>query len=307
MLVTGGAGFIGSHVAEAYISQGREVWIADDLSTGRRENVPPGARFERIDISDARAVAALMRRGRFELVSHQAAQVDIRKSVEDPAADARVNILGLINVAACASAAGVGRLLFASSGGAIYGEVGRPAREDDPKHPESPYGIAKLAGERYLGHFAQHGGLEIVLMRYANVYGERQDPRGEAGVVAIFCGRLREGRSLTIFGDGSQQRDYVHVSDVVDANLLLSLVPFSGSSGAPLRAFNVGTGVATNVLELADGLGSVSRLDTGRVFMPARAGELQRSVLDISRIRELGWRPRRRLDEGLARTWAATS
>ena len=306
VLVTGGAGFIGSHVADAYLGLGHDVCIVDNLSTGRRENVPEGARFVELDVRDREGLLRLMRDSRFGLVSHQAAQVDVRVSVGAPAADAETNVIGLINVADAASQTGVGRFLFASSGGAIYGEVGdRPAREGDPKLPLAPYGISKMSGEMYLAHFAETRGLDFASLRYANVYGPRQDPRGEAGVVAIFCGRLKERRRLTIFGDGTQQRDYTHVHDVVAANLLLSEVPLGDICHHDERAYNVGTGVATEVSRLADILEGISGANPGREYGAARHGELSRSVLDASRLRALGWRPRRELTGGLRSTYAS--
>ena len=317
VLVTGGAGFIGSHLADAYLAEGWEVWVADDLSSGRAENVPSEARLVEIDVGDREAVAELMREGRFRVVSHHAAQADIRVSVLDPASDARTNVLGVINVGEQAAATGVERLIFASSGGAIYGEASRPALENDPRNPKAPYGIAKLAGELYLEHFARTAALEVISLRYANVYGERQDPRGEAGVIAIFCGCLAQGRSLTIIGDGCQERDFVHVSDVVEANLLLSRGALPLERGTPprlrnprshapeptSRAYNVGTGAATSVNGLADAIERVAGKRVTRVYAPERPGELRRSVLDAGLLRELGWSPGTRLEDGLARTW----
>ena len=214
VLVTGGAGFIGSHVADAFLERGDRVWIVDDLSSGRESNLPAGAEFHRLDIGDAR-LGELYDAVGFDLVSHHAAQIDVRVSVSNPRKDARINIDGLLNVLECARRHG-SRVIFVSSGGVVYGEPDvRPTPETAPKVPRSPYGVTKLAGEQYLYYYAQIHGLEYVALRYSNVYGPRQDPHGEAGVVASFGRRVLESRALTVFGDGEQTRDYVFVGDVV--------------------------------------------------------------------------------------------
>jgi UDP-glucose 4-epimerase len=303
ILVTGGAGFIGSHVADAYLARGDRVWVVDDLSSGHRENVPGGAEFVEMSIEDPR-VRELMGDARFHLVSHHAAQIDVRRSVEDPLADARVNVLGLLNVLEGARAAGVERVVYVSSGGVVYGEPEvRPTPETSPKEPRSPYGVAKLSGEHYLQYYRTVHGIESVALRYSNVYGPRQDPHGEAGVVAIFFQRLLRGEELTIFGDGEQTRDYVFVGDVVRANLLASEIRFPPDAGMDDRAFNVGTGVETSVNRLADITETVSGLRTGRIFRAARKGELQRSVLDVSHLKAAGWSPRTHLTDGLRETF----
>ena len=243
-LVTGGAGFIGSHVVEALVARGDEVHVVDDLSKGKREQVPAAATLHVHDIREP--LDAIVRESGAQAIVHLAAQADVRVSVGDPAFDAAVNVLGTVNVIEAARLVGA-RVVFASTGGAIYGECERPARESDPCLPLSPYGAAKLAGEGYLGAFARLYGAPHVSLRFGNVYGPRQDPHGEAGVVAIFLGRLREGAACRIFGDGSQSRDYVYVEDVARA----TLAALDGDSGG---VFNVGTGTATSVLELYDDL-----------------------------------------------------
>ncbi len=304
VLVTGGAGFIGSHVAEAHLARGDRVWVLDDLSSGREENVPRGAELVRMDIADA-AVRALFRSvGGFDLVSHHAAQIDVRRSVADPAMDARTNVLGLLNVLEAARIHGAGRVLFISSGGVVYGEPEvRPTPETTPKAPHSPYGVSKLAAEYYLHYYHVVHGLEYAALRYSNVYGPRQDPHGEAGVVAIFCKRLLAGRPLTIFGDGTQTRDYVYVGDVVRANALLADAGLEPAAGIDDRAFNVGTGCETSVLGLARALMEASGRATELEHAPARAGELLHSSLDAGRLRALGWSPATPLAEGLLRTF----
>jgi UDP-glucose 4-epimerase len=308
VLVTGGAGFIGSHVAEAYRDAGWTVTVLDNLSTGRRENVPDGVEFVHLDLSDDAVEALFRERGGFEVVNHHAAQADVRVSVADPRRDARSNIDGTLNVLEAARRHGTRRVLFASSGGVVYGEAAqRPTPEGSPKRPVSPYGVAKLAGEYYLGSYAQVHGLEYVALRYANVYGPRQDPAGEAGVVAIFCGRLERGEPLVVYGDGEQTRDYVYVEDVAAANLLLAeakLPPFEGIDGA---AYNVGTGEETSVNELARLLQEATGRSVPVEHAPARPGELQRSALDASKLRALGWKPQVTRAEGLARTYHALS
>jgi UDP-glucose 4-epimerase len=303
VLVTGGAGFIGSHVAEAHLSRGDQVWIVDDLSSGRRENLPEGATFVEMSIQDP-AIRELMAEVRFDLVNHHAAQIDVRRSVADPAHDAGTNVLGLLNLLEGARATGVGRVVYVSSGGVVYGEPElRPTPETAPKAPLSPYGVSKLSGEYYLGYYRAVHGIESVALRYSNVYGPRQDPHGEAGVVAIFFQRLLRGEELTIFGDGEQTRDYVYVGDVVRANLFASELRLPADAGMDERAFNVGTGVETSVNRLADITEAVSELRTGRVFRAARKGELGWSVLDISRITSMGWSPRTSLADGLRETF----
>jgi UDP-glucose 4-epimerase len=280
-VVTGGAGFVGSHVAEALLARGDEVTVIDDLSTGKRENLPPGATLVEHDVRQPFEVDA-------DVVFHLAAQADVRVSVADPGFDAEVNVLGTIRVLEAARLAGA-QVVFASTGGAIYGECERPAREGDERRPLSPYGVSKLAAEEYLAAYNRLHGTRHVALRYGNVYGPRQDPHGEAGVVAIFLERLREGKPLTIFGDGTQTRDYVYVGDVARATLLAV-----GHAGV----FNVGTGRETSVLELARLAG-----DAEIQHAPERPGELQRSFLDPARAEaELGFRAEVALEEGLRRT-----
>ena len=305
VLVTGGAGFIGSHVSEAFLERGDRVWVLDDLSSGRRENVPAGAELVVSDVGDP-VVSDLFRDVRFEVVSHHAAQIDVRVSVSDPALDARVNVLGLLNLTEAALEVGTRRFLYVSSGGVVYGEPDhRPTAETAPKQPLSPYGVSKLTGEHYLRYYRQVHGLEYVALRYANVYGPRQDPHGEAGVVAIFSNRLLEGRPLTIFGDGEQTRDYVNVADVVSANLCAADMALPDpSSDLDALALNVGTGAETSVNRLAELLERVSGRTHGRDFRATRPGELRHSALDSSRLRGLGWLPRRTLEEGLRETFA---
>jgi len=305
VLVTGGAGFIGSHVAEAYRDRGDRVWVVDDLSTGRPSNIPEGVEFRRMDIGDPELGELFREVGGFDIVNHHAAQIDVRKSVADPRADARVNIDGLLNVLECVRRYGAGRVLFVSSGGVVYGEAEtRPTPEGAPKQPLSPYGVTKLAAEYYLYYYHQVHGLDYVALRYANVYGPRQNPHGEAGVVALFSNRIRNGEPLTIFGDGEQTRDYVYVGDVVAANLALSEGPLERSVDLDGRAFNVATGQETTVNELARLLMEVTGREVPVQYAEARAGELRHSSLDAGRLRARGWAPSVTLAEGLARTYA---
>lgn len=308
VLVTGGAGFIGSHVAQGYRDAGWEVVVIDNLSTGRRENVPRGVEFFQMDVSDDALSDLFRARGGFECVNHHAAQADVRVSVADPRRDARSNIDGLLNVLEAARRHGTRRVLFASSGGVVYGEAdARPTPETAPKRPVSPYGVAKLAGEYYLGSYAQVHGLEYVALRYANVYGPRQDPKGEAGVVAIFCGCLRRGEPLTVYGDGEQTRDYVYVGDVVQANFLLTEAPVPPIGSIDDAAYNVGTGEETSVNELAALLQQVTGRPVPVRRAPARPGELRRSALDPRKLRGRGWAPRVDRAAGLALTFRALS
>ena len=303
VLVTGGAGFIGSHVADRYLSEGCEVTVLDDLSSGRRERVPGTARFVEMSLEDP-ALEDIFTEGRFDLVNHHAAQIDVRRSVTDPLLDARTNVLGFLNLLERARSHGVGRVVYVSSGGVVYGEPRTiPTPESYPKLPLSPYGVGKLAGEHYLAYYAVVHGLDAVSLRYANVYGPRQDPHGEAGVVAIFGLRILSGEPITIFGDGRQERDYVFVGDVVEANWAASTVALGTLADLDARAWNIGTGRGTSVHELADRLMRVAGRVVDRRSAAERPGELRRSVLDCSKAAsELGWRAKTDLDAGLERT-----
>ncbi|MDH5590399.1 MAG: NAD-dependent epimerase/dehydratase family protein [Gemmatimonadota bacterium] len=303
VLVTGGAGFIASHVAEAYLERGDRVWIVDDLSSGKRANLPAGAEFVEMDVRDPE-LRNLFREVRFDLVNLHAAQIDVRVSVMDPLKDAGINLMGLLNVTEAALEVGTRRVVFVSSGGVVYGEPEQiPTPESAPKLPLSPYGVTKLTGEYYLHYYHRVRGLEYAALRYSNVYGPRQDPHGEAGVVAIFSNRLLAGEALTVFGDGEQTRDYVFVKDVVAANMLVSEMPMPSGVGLDAFGFNVGTGVGTSVNALADAMEKVAGVSPVRDHKPARPGELQHSTLDASRIRSLGWAPAHTLEEGLRETY----
>jgi UDP-glucose 4-epimerase len=293
-VVTGGAGFIGSHVVDALLARGDEVYVLDDLSRGKRANVPVAAELYAVDVrSDVDGVFGAARP---EVCFHLAAQADVRVSVERPDFDAEVNVLGTLHILEAARRYGT-KVIFSSTGGAIYGECDGPADEDHPRNPLSPYGVSKLAGEEYLLAYNRLYGGGHVALRYGNVYGPRQDPHGEAGVVAIFMSRLRSGGTPQIFGDGTQTRDYVYVGDVVAATLAAGL-----HDGGVL---NVGTGIETSVLDLYEQIQQASGIERAPEFAEARTGELQRSVLDASRARdELGWIPEHSLDDGLAATWA---
>lgn len=304
VLVTGGAGFIGSHVAEAYLKAGHRVWIVDDLSSGKRSNVPQGANLIHLDIRDERLAEVFSGAGGFDIVSHHAAQIDVRVSVSDPRRDAGINIDGFLNVAECALKYGCGRFLFVSSGGVVYGEPDvRPTPETTLKRPLSPYGVTKLTGEYYLSYYANQRGLDYAAVRYSNVYGPRQDPHGEAGVVAIFSTRIGAGTPLTVFGDGEQTRDYVFVGDVVAANVLLGDVDLPVADSLDARAFNVGTSTETSVNELARTLMRAAGKEVELKHAPARPGEVQHSCLDAGKLRALGWKPSVTLQEGLGRTY----
>jgi UDP-glucose 4-epimerase len=298
IVVTGGAGFIGSHVVEGYVARGHEVLIVDNLATGKRENLHPKARFFELDIADPKT-AELIRSERPDVVNHHAAQMDVRKSVADPIFDATVNILGTIGLLQAARDAQVKKFLFVSSGGAVYGEQETfPAPESHPTWPVSPYGVSKRSGELYAHFFLAEYGLEFVAFRYANVYGPRQDPHGEAGVVAIFSGKMLRNEPVTVNGDGLQTRDYVYVGDVAR----MSALALETDATGPV---NVGTGIETDVNVLADlirtAAGSTSEIKHG----PTKGGEQRRSVVDIRRAAEVfGWRPEVPLAEGLARTVA---
>jgi len=296
VLVTGGAGFIGSHVVDAYITAGHDVIVVDDLSTGNRQNLHPRAQFVQADIQDP-LVRRLIVKEKVEAVNHHAAQMDVRRSVADPLFDARVNVLGLLNVLEGAREAGVKKVIFASSGGAVYGEQEAfPAGEEHPTHPLSPYGVSKRAGEHYLHFYGAAYDIPYVALRYANVYGPRQDPHGEAGVVAIFTLRLLAGVQPVINGDGKQTRDYVFVGDVARANLAALRVAYTG----PL---NIGTGIETDVNQLFGYLRDLTGSALPEAYGPTKLGEQRRSVIAWAcAARVLGWRPEVGLEEGLRQT-----
>jgi UDP-glucose 4-epimerase len=300
VLVTGGAGFIGSHIAEADLAAGWEVVVLDDLSRGHQRNIPSGARFVKADVRtpEARKVLA---DGGFTVLNHHAAQIDVRVSVDEPALDAGINVVGLVNLLDGAGAGGVKRVVFASSGGVVYGDPDVvPTPETAPKAPISPYGVSKLAGEYYMRALAALRGFEAVAMRYANVFGPRQDPKSEAGVVSIFVSRLLERRPLTVFGDGRQTRDYVFVRDVARANVLASTAAVPAGATIDDTAFNIATARQTNVLELAELVGQAMSLKPVIELAPARPGELFRSSLDIGKAgKVLGWKPEFGFAEGL--------
>ncbi|HED04916.1 MAG TPA: NAD-dependent epimerase/dehydratase family protein [Candidatus Fraserbacteria bacterium] len=306
VLVTGGAGFIGSHLVDAYLARGDRVTVLDDLSSGRAENLNPQARLVQLDLAgEPSPLLDLFRREYFELVNHHAAQIDVRRSVADPAGDAQINVIGTLNLLEACVQAGVAGIIFASSGGVLYGEVPGPsAAETAPKQPLSPYGVAKLAVEHYLFVFKQLHGLHYLTLRYGNVYGPRQDPQGEAGVVAIFAAKLRSGEPAVIYGDGEQSRDYVHVADVARANLLaserLELLNRRPAASIDELAFNIGTGAATSVNRLYQLLCRQLQLERPAVQAPPRPGELQRSLLDGRKAqRLLGFQPQYDLEAGL--------
>jgi UDP-glucose 4-epimerase len=297
ILVTGGAGFIGSHVADRFVALGHEVAVLDDLSTGFERNLPRAARFYRVNLTDTAAVERCFAEFRPEVVDHHAAQVDVRRSVTDPVYDATVNILGGLQLLLASTRHGVRKFVYASTGGAIYGE-GRtlPATEDHPVNPEAPYGASKHALEHYLYLWKLLHGLDYTVLRYPNVYGPRQNPHGEAGVNAIFIGLMLEGTRPRIFGTGEQVRDYLYVGDVVDANE----IALTAGGG---EMVNLGTGVGTSVNQIFRELQSILGFADEPIYEPARPGEVQRNYLDASRAREvLGWQPRVTFRAGLERT-----
>ncbi|HEX4339038.1 MAG TPA: NAD-dependent epimerase/dehydratase family protein [Polyangiaceae bacterium] len=296
ILITGGAGFIGSNIADAFVARGDEVLIVDDLSSGRESNVPKAARLVKADVRSPEARAAL-ESFRPDVLCHLAAQLDVRKSVDDPMFDADVNVVGSLKLLEACKKVGTRRVLFASTGGAIYGEQDVfPADETHPTRPMSPYGVAKLAVEHYLSYYTVVHGFRTTALRFANVYGPRQSPHGEAGVVAIFARKLLNREVPVINGDGSQTRDFVFVGDVVRANVLAIEKDLSGS-------FNVGTGVETSVLELYDSLRRAAGSDIAPKHAPGKLGEQMRSVLDARLLeRHTGFRPQTKLDDGIRAT-----
>ena len=296
VLVTGGAGFIGSHVTDHFIQSGWEVVIVDNLSTGRESNINPQAAFYRMDIRDPRLLS-IFEREKPDVVDHHAAQMDVRKSVADPLFDADVNILGTINLLECARKTGVRKIVYISSGGAAYGEpVYLPCDEAHPINPLCPYGVTKHTVEHYLYLYKELYGLDYAVLRYPNVYGPRQDPHGEAGVVAIFTGRMLSQDPVTIFGDGTQERDFVYVGDCARANVLVAA---NGASGI----YNLGCGVGTSINQIFDGLKQVTQYPYQPDYAPAKAGETYKIYLSAKRAnQELGWSPSLNLVEGLTAT-----
>ena len=308
-LVTGGAGFIGSHVADLFIAEGYEAEIIDDMSTGNPANVPSRAVLHEMSVTSAKA-GQIAAEGSFDVIVHLAAQIDVRKSVADPVFDANTNIIGTLNILEAIKRAGSKtRIVFTSTGGAIYGDFNTPPNvEVFAKDPESPYAISKLAAEYYLSYYGRLHGVEHVALRFGNVYGPRQDPHGEAGVVAIFCTRILARKPLTIFGDGLQTRDYVYVGDVARAVFLAATGEIPTAARLDARAFNVGTGVGTSVVDLARLLQEAAKSDAEIVFAPKRPGEQQESFLNADKARNiLGWEPKVSLSEGLGTTfeWSA--
>ena len=296
VLVTGGAGFIGSHIVDRLIKEGHEAVIVDNLSTGKKKNRNKEARFYKLDILSPK-LEKLFQKEKPDVISHHAAQIDVRRSVADPLFDAQVNILGLLNVLENAMRCGIRRVIFASSGGAVYGEQQTfPAPETHPTHPLSAYGISKLTGEHYLYYYQQMGGLSPVSLRYANVYGPRQDPFGEAGVVAIFTQKMLTGEQPVINGNGQQTRDYIYVEDVVEAHMVVMNDNVEG-------VYNVGTQCETSVNQLSQCLAELTGSSNKAIYGPEKRGELSRSLLDYGKLNKaVGWEPQTGLQQGLEKT-----
>ncbi len=296
ILVTGGAGFIGSHIVDRYIELGNEVVIIDNLSTGKSENLNPAAKFYKMDITDEK-ILELFKQEKFDIINHQAAQIDVRISVDEPCFDAQTNIIGSLNLYESAKKTGVKKIIFASSGGAIYGEqINFPATEDDPTEPISPYGIAKLINEKYLYYYESVHNVDYVCLRYANVYGPRQNYLGEAGVVAIFINKMLTGQQAIINGDGLNTRDYIYVSDVVEANSIALMDYCSG-------IYNIGTAIEHNVNFIFKKLKELTKSDCIEFHSEAKAGEQRRSVISYQKIKDkFNWQPEIDLETGLAMT-----
>jgi UDP-glucose 4-epimerase len=305
VLITGGAGFIGSHVADEFIANGWDVTIVDDLSSGKRENLPAKATFHEIGVNSPE-FSKLAGTGRFDVVAHLASQIDVRNSVADPIADATTNILGTLNLMESLRKAGAqSRVVFTSTGGALYGDFNTPPNfETSQKDPESPYAITKLSVEYYLAYYSRVHNREYAAVRFGNVYGPRQDPHGDAGVVAIFCGRILNDKPLTVFGDGLQTRDYVYVGDVARAVRLAATKPLPEKGRLDARGFNIGTGTGTSVLEIAKLLQKAAGREVPIEFAPHRPGEQQESFVNADKARDvLGWAPNVSLAEGLQKTY----
>ena len=315
ILVTGGAGFIGSHIVDGLLAAGHCVAVLDDLSSGSRENLPNNVPLHEVDIVDGKAVAKAFAAERPDAVCHQAAQMSVSRSVRDPLFDAQVNCIGLINVLDAAAKHGCKRVVFASSGGVLYGDVTSPAAESTPANPVSPYGITKWVGERYLRFFAEEHGLETLALRYSNVFGPRQNPHGEAGVVAIFCKKLLAGEAATINGDGRYIRDYVYGPDVARANVIALTGVIQEVRPKTLTSLNIGSGIGTDVNQLEamvrqsiaeywKATGTAAPLPAP-VHGPARAGDLRSNLLDATLASSvLGWKPTVSLASGVAQTVA---
>ena len=295
VLVTGGAGFIGSHLVDRLVEDGHDVIILDNLSTGKRENLNPKAIFNQIDISED-DLEPIFKKGKFEVLFHLAAQVDVRQSVADPIFDLKTNVIGTLNLLECSKKFGVKKFIFASSGGVIYGETQKPAKETDPPRPISPYGVSKLTGEHYLQYYGKEYGIPFTILRYANVYGPHQDPFGEAGVVAIFSRQMIRCENPTIYGFGKMVRDYVFVGDVVEATV-------KAMKKGKNEVLNIGTGIKTTGKDLFQKMKEITGFSGTPIFKPARPGELNKSVLNVSKARKiLGWKPKTPLDEGILKT-----
>ncbi len=296
ILVTGGAGFIGSNIVDRLINLGYKVIIIDDLSTGKERNINPSAKFYKLDIQDPK-IEDIFRDEQIDIVNHHAAQIDVRKSVADPMFDTRVNVLGSINLLQLSVQYNVKKFIFASSGGTVYGEQKvYPAPEDHPTQPICPYGINKLSIEHYLHYYWTDYNLNYIVLRYANIYGPRQDPRGEAGVVAIFINKILKNEQPIINGDGKQTRDYTYVDDVVEANILAINSPVTG-------IFNIGTGIETSVNELFSMIVKLMKVNVKEVHGPAKDGESRRSCVDGTKAKEiLGWQPKINFEEGIKQT-----
>ncbi|MFQ5824442.1 MAG: NAD-dependent epimerase/dehydratase family protein [bacterium] len=296
ILVTGGAGFIGSHIVDAYIRLDHDIVVVDDLSMGRKENINPKAKFFQLDIQNDQ-IGDIFAEYHFDVVNHHAAQMDVRKSVSDPKFDAQVNVIGTLNLLQYCVKYKVKKFIFASTGGAVYGEQDYfPADEEHPTWPLSPYGITKLTGEKYLHYYKEVYGLPYVTLRYSNVYGPRQNPHGEAGVVAIFTNKLLMGEQPTINGDGKQTRDYVYVGDLVRANIIT--LDYSKCD-----IFNIGTGVETDVNTIFKLINEITGVAKEEFHGPAKAGEQLRSCLSYSKAEKyLGWKPEIELNQGLKNT-----
>ena len=307
VLVTGGAGFIGSHVCERFLRGGHEVVAMDNLSSGKRENLPPEVDLRVMDIV-SREAADVVADGGFDVIAHFAAQMDVRRSTDDPIFDATTNIIGTLNLVEAARKLPAGkrpRIVFASTGGALYGDDAPvPSPEETSANPDAPYGIAKLSVEYYLGYYARVWGLDTAALRFGNVYGPRQNPHGEAGVIAIFASRIARRQTVTVYGSGRQTRDFVFVTDVAEAFFTASTSELPPPGPVVARAFNVGTGVDTSVLELVERIGEIAGVTPQVDFKPERRGEVERSLLATDKMRRLlQWQSQVSLDEGLRRTY----